>query len=141
MPRAYSEDLRQRVVCAVIEEGMSASAAAHRFGVGRSTAIIWLQRFRREGTVAPSPMGRPKGMKVARYKEFILAKMKNRDTTLDDLQAALWEEYGMYASRTLLHRFVRDTGLSFKKNRTRQRTGQAGRGTGAVAVAPGPSRS
>lgn len=141
MSRAYSEDLRQRVVSAVVEEGMSASAAARRFGVARSTAIIWLQRFRREGTVSPRPVGRPKGMKVAAYKEFILARMKDKDTTLDGLQAALWEEYGIYASRTLLHRFVRETGLSFKKNRTRQRTGSAGCGAGAVAMAPGASRS
>lgn len=115
MMRAYSGDLRKRVVRAVIDDGMSASAAARRFGIGRSTAILWVQRYRREGTLAPGPIGRPRGMKVAPYQDFIMEKMKDTDTTLDILQAALWDEYGVYASRTLLHRFIRDEGLTYKK--------------------------
>ena len=137
MMRAYSGDLRKRVVRAVIDDGMSASAAARRFGIGRSTAILWVQRYRREGTLAPGPIGRPRGMKVAPYQDFIMEKMKDTDTTLDSLQAALWDEYGVYASRTLLHRFIRDEGLTYKKNRSRQRTGKTRRGAGAPVVAAG----
>ena len=135
MSRAYSHDLRERVVLAVVDGGMSASAAARRFGVGRSTAIVWVQQFRREGKLSAAPTGRPRGMKVARYQDFIMEKMKDKDTTLDILQAALLEEYGVYASRTLLHRFIREEGLTFKKNRSRERTGKTRRGAGALALA------
>ncbi|MEO1151267.1 MAG: transposase [Pseudomonadota bacterium] len=121
MGRAYSNDLRKRVVRAVENEGMSASAASRRFGVARSTAILWVQRYRQTGDVSASRVGRPKGMKVAAYTKFIMTKMKNKDTTLDILQDALWEECGVYASRTLLHRFIQAEGLSYKKNRARQR--------------------
>lgn len=121
MSRAYSNDLRRRVVHAVVQEGMSASAASRRFGVARSTAILWLQRYRKTGDVSASRIGRPKGMKVAVFEDFIMSKMKNKDTTLDILQDALWKECGVYASRTLLHRFIHAEGLSYKKNRTRQR--------------------
>ena len=137
MARAYSEDLRERVVRAVVEGGMSASAAARHFRVGRSTAIVWVQQFRQAGKLSPAPMGRPRGMKVAPYRDFIMEKMKDKDTTLDILQAALFEECGVYASRTLLHRFIRAEGLTFKKNHSRERTGQARRGAGPLVVAAG----
>ena len=45
MGRAYSNDLRERVVRAVIKGGLSRHQAAAQFGVGISTAINWVQRF------------------------------------------------------------------------------------------------
>ena len=41
MGRAYSDDLRERVVRAVIKGGLSRHQAAAQFGVGISTAINW----------------------------------------------------------------------------------------------------
>ncbi len=46
MGRPYSLDLRERVVGAVEEEGLSRRRAAARFGVGVSTVISWVRRFR-----------------------------------------------------------------------------------------------
>lgn len=48
MTQAYSTDLRSRVIHAATN-GMSARAAAERFGVGVSTAIVWVRRFRESG--------------------------------------------------------------------------------------------
>ena len=45
MGRAYSNDLRERVVRAVIKGGLSRHQAAAHFEVGISTAINWVQRF------------------------------------------------------------------------------------------------
>jgi transposase-like protein len=47
MPRPYSIDLRQRVVAAVEQDGLSRHEAAARFGVAVSTAIIWVARLDR----------------------------------------------------------------------------------------------
>ncbi len=45
MVQAYSSDLRSRVIKAAAN-GMSARQAAERFGVGISTAIVWVRRYR-----------------------------------------------------------------------------------------------
>lgn len=56
MTRAYSNDLRKRVVDAVVC-GDSCAAAAARFGVSKSSAIKWARQFHRTGSVAPGKMG------------------------------------------------------------------------------------
>jgi transposase len=42
---ALSDDLRGRVVGAVVGDGMSRNAAAKRFGVGIASAVRWVARF------------------------------------------------------------------------------------------------
>ena len=55
MPRAYSLDLRERLIDAV-EAGSSARAAAKRLQVSASTAVKWVQRKRETGSVEAKPM-------------------------------------------------------------------------------------
>ncbi len=45
MTRAFSDDLRSRVLAAS-RDGMSARSAAARFGIGISTAIAWIASAR-----------------------------------------------------------------------------------------------
>lgn len=45
MARTYSDDLRERVVRAVIKSGLSRHQAAAQFGVGIGTAINWVRGF------------------------------------------------------------------------------------------------
>jgi transposase len=51
MARAYSMDLRERVIGA-IGGGMSCHQAAAQFRVAVSTAVKWAQRFRSSGSAA-----------------------------------------------------------------------------------------
>ena len=44
MAKPYSLDLRERVVAAVEEGGLSRRRAAAQFGVGISTVIGWVRR-------------------------------------------------------------------------------------------------
>ena len=53
MAKAYSMDLRERVVEAVERDGLSRNQAAARFEVAISTAIDWVNRYRETGSVAP----------------------------------------------------------------------------------------
>jgi transposase len=57
MARPLSMDLRERVVDAAVRGGLSCRQAAARFGVGVSTAIAWVGRYRETGSVAPGQMG------------------------------------------------------------------------------------
>jgi transposase-like protein len=54
---ALSDDLRERVVGAVVEGGMSRNAAAKRFGVSIASAVRWVARFRAKGEISPSATG------------------------------------------------------------------------------------
>ena len=53
MTRAYSSDLRERVIGAVAG-GLSARSVAKVFAVSASSAIKWVQQWRIDGRTAPS---------------------------------------------------------------------------------------
>jgi transposase len=71
MSKAYSEDLRQRIVEAV-EGGMSRRQAAARYKVGVSSAIRYVQRWRATGSVKQDRMGQPGGSKLDPHQDWIL---------------------------------------------------------------------
>ncbi len=75
MAKPYSMDLRERVVAAVEHDGLSCNQAAARFEVAVSTAIGWVNRFRRTGSEAPDRMGgnRPKKL-VGEYRDWLLQR-------------------------------------------------------------------
>ena len=50
MTRPLSNDLRRRVVTAVVDDGMTRRGAAKRFGIAPSTAIKWVHAWRRTGS-------------------------------------------------------------------------------------------
>ena len=56
VPKAYSGDLRERVIEAV-EAGASRREAAERFEVSMASAIKWLQRWTDNRSAAPKPRG------------------------------------------------------------------------------------
>ena len=49
MSRAYSQDLRDCVIDAALNQRLSAHAAAERFGIREATAIEWMRRARETG--------------------------------------------------------------------------------------------
>jgi len=63
MARAYSQDLRDRVIDAALK-GLSARQAAARFGVGDATAIAWVRRARQSGERGARKQGQPKRCKL-----------------------------------------------------------------------------
>jgi transposase len=78
MASAYSQDLRDRVIDAVIRGGMSRRAAAARFGVSESSAIKWVQRFERSGSRAASRMGGYLRPKLGPHREFLEALRREK---------------------------------------------------------------
>ena len=120
MAKPYSMDLRERVVAAVEEEGLSRHEAASRFGVAASTAIKWVQRFRKTGSPAPGQMGghRPRAIRDDDA-VWLRARIRERDFTLRGLIGELAER-GLRVGYRAVWSFVHAEKLSFKKNRHRQ---------------------
>jgi transposase len=142
MARAYSEDLRARVVGA-IKSGMSRRAAARKFEVSVSFAVKLMQRWQRSGTLKPVRIGGTKPYVLARHAELVQSLVRAKpDMTIDELRARLLAE-GVVVGRSSIGRFLLARGLSFKKKRSRQRAGSAGRGaaTGALEAVSRPARS
>ena len=123
MARPYSIDLRERVVLAVEEGGISRRQAGAHFGVGVSTVIEWVRRFRETGSVEPGRMGGYKPVLLGAHRDFVHARFAEQpELTLRGLQQDLADQ-GVKVSYGAVWAFVHAEGLSFKKNRTRQRTG------------------
>lgn len=126
MARAYSQDLRDRVLKAVAE-GLSARQAAARYAVGIATAIVWVGRARTTGETAARRQGPPRGSKLDRYAEFLLGLIAaTPHLTLAELQARLREEHGVAAGVGTLWRFFASRAITYKKNRARGRAGPSG---------------
>jgi len=121
MAKPYSMDLRERVVAAVEAEGLSRHEAASRFGIAASTAIKWVQRFRKTGSAAPGRMGghRPRAIRDD-HAVWLRARLRDRDFTLRGLIGELAER-GLRVGYRAVWSFVHAEKLSFKKNRHRQR--------------------
>ena len=123
MARAYSQDLRERVVEAGLG-GLSARQAAARFGVGVSTAIAWVRRAR-AGERTARRQGQPKGSKLAPHADYLLGLIAGTPhISLRELQARLADEKGVSAGVGTLWRFFAARAITFKKNRARGRAGQ-----------------
>ena len=75
MARAYSQDLRDRVIDAVASEGLSRRAAARRFGVSPASAIKWLQRWHRTGERGSAGTGGHRPSKVKPERAWLLAEI------------------------------------------------------------------
>jgi hypothetical protein len=73
MASAYSQDLCDGVIDAVVRGEMSRRAAAARFGVSESCAIKWVQRLERNGSRAASKMGGYLRPRLEPHREFLEA--------------------------------------------------------------------
>ena len=139
MSRAYSEDLRHRVLDAV-SGGSSARGAAARFGVGAATAVRWVRRWRETGERHAHRQGYPKRSILDPHETFLFGLVdEHSDITLDEMCARLHDERGVKVARVTVWRFFDRRGWSFKK-RLAMRTNRRGR-TSPRHAAPGSTRS
>jgi putative transposase len=124
MGKPASLDLRERVVVAVEQEGMSRNQAAARFGVAPSSAIKWVARFRASGSVAPGKMGghKPKTLR-GEHAEWLIARCRERPFTISQLVEELQTERGLKVDRRSVWEFLHAEGLSFKKKSVRPGAG------------------
>ena len=133
MARAYSLDLRERVVAAV-EGGQTCRAVAKTFVVSVASVVKWSQRYRGSGSAAARPVGGRRGYAVAQERDWLLARIAEKpDLTLRALLLEL-KERGMVVSYYALWHFLQHEGITFKKKSARIRVGSARRQKAARAL-------
>jgi transposase len=131
MPKAYSLDLRERVV-RFVEAGRSCHAAAAHFRVSVSFAVRLMKSFRASGSLKPKPSGGRRHAKLDPHRAFLLGRIEEKaDITMPELSAELAVATGTRADPASLSRFLIRNGYRFKKNSPGSRARSSRRQSGA----------
>ena len=113
MTKPYSEDLRTRMVAAVVA-GASCREAAKRFSIGVSS-VVRSQRFRRTGSVAAKPMGGERNSRLKDERDWLLARVAAApDLPLHDIRRELAARNVRVGYGTIWRFFAKEK-ITFKK--------------------------
>lgn len=124
--KAYSLDLRQRVLKAALSGQHTISEVATLFNVG-TTFVNKVLRLHRTGEeLAPRPHGGgyPPRLSTAHHKLLRSEVRRRNDATLEELRSHLQEQGGLSVSLPTVGRALARLGLSRKKKPGRQRAQQ-----------------
>lgn len=114
MARAYSLDLRERVVAAV-EAGQSCRSVAAAFGVSVASVVKWSQRKRSTGSPAAARQGGRRPFVLESELDWLLQRLKETpDVSVRALSAELAER-GIVVSHFAVWNLLKREGMSFKK--------------------------
>jgi transposase len=113
--KAYSMDLRERVVAACDARDGTRVQIANRFSVSVSWIRDLLKRRRETGSIAPKPRG---GGRTPAFDEAAAARLREAiraddDATLEELARAA----GVTCCPSAVHRALRRLGITRKKSR------------------------
>ena len=131
MARAYSQDLRDRVLAAY-DRGMPTQQIAELFGVSKAWARRLKQRRSETGETTPRPSGGARVIKIDRARLAALVEA-HPDATLKQLRSML----GIRCAESAVCTALKKMGLTFKKRRSMRPnrtapTSPAGDGRGGV---------
>ena len=113
MPKAYSGDLRVRVI-EMVQAGASRREAAEEFSVADSTAVKWLQRWEESGSAEAKPRGGSVSPLEAHATLILEVVQAQPDATFVELLVVL-KKWGIRTSRSALWRFFGRHDITFKK--------------------------
>ena len=113
--KAYSMDLRERVVAACDEGVDTREEIAERFGVSVSWMRDLLRRRRETGSIAPRPHG---GGRAPAFDEEAAARLREAVKADDDATLVeLAEAAGVACCASAVHRALARLGITRKKSR------------------------
>src|ERR1700756_2568960 len=119
MPKAYSADIRMRVI-ARVEGGASRREAAEQLDISPSAAVKWVKCFHETGSCAAKPRGGSTSPLEAHAPWL---------PTLDEVVSVM-HKHRIAGSRTAVWSFFKRHNISFKKKPARRGAGSPGRGPG-----------
>jgi len=126
MAKAFSDDLRRRILQAWERENTSQTALAERFGVSYDYIKKIRKQQRRTGQMERSTQSRHG--RISRVTPAVQQQMRNEvrqrpDGTLQELQEGVEKVTGVNLSRSLLWLWLERLGLRRKKNRSMRKSG------------------
>jgi transposase len=125
MAKGYSKDLRVRAV-SIVEGGESAREAARVLDIGASTAIRWIERWTRTGSVDAKPGTGHSRSPLEKHKQWLLDLVAAQpDLTLEEIRGRLRAEKRQKAGIASIWRFYERHAITFKKNSARRRAGSS----------------
>jgi transposase len=115
--KAYSIDLRQKIIDAYQREKISQSDLALRFGVSQSFVSKLVKQYRETGEVAPKPFRGGVKLTLQPKDLEILAELieNNNDASLEELCELLKEKTGIVISRATMGRMTKKLNFTWKK--------------------------
>lgn len=117
--RAYSMDLRERVVASVENGECTIPAAARRYKVSEPTIERWVARKRRTGNVAALAHAGGPSRKLAAAEAVLRAAVKAQpDATLEELCERVEKETGIQSDKSMMCRELARLKLPRKKSRS-----------------------
>ncbi len=132
--RAYSQDLRDRVLSA-LERGERPTNIAVRFEVSRGWVHQVRKQFESEGRRTSLPIGGHRISLLAHLEPVLRSWIAEKpDLTLAEMCERLSNEQGIAIKVPALWHQLNKWGLSYKKNSTRQRARTARRAGGAAGL-------
>ncbi len=122
--KAYSVDLRERIVAAYKEGNESQPQIAERFQVSASMVQRLLRRYRESGSCEPRAHGGGASAKLNPAQMLQVAQMidADNDATLDELCEQVMNELEVKVSRATMGRITQRLNLTRKKDSPCQRT-------------------
>ena len=139
---ALSDDLRKRVVEAVVEGGLSRNAAAKRFEVSIASAVRWVKRYETTGEISPAPSGGDRrSRRIEAHRDYLLGLIRRTpDITLLEMKERLIANCGERFSVSVLWRFFDRHEITVKKDRARRGAAARGRSEAAPGLVRRASR-
>jgi transposase len=118
MGRAYSVDLRQKIIDAYNQQEGSQRQLAKRFRVSLTFIENLLKRYRTEGTGEPRAHGGGRSAKLSPEQEAVLATLVEEDNhaILVELCDRIEQRVGVRISRATMGRIVQKLKFTRKKN-------------------------
>lgn len=119
--KAYSLDLRQKILDTYAEGNISQRQLAARFRVVLSFIEKLLKQYRETGSIAPKVRTKQTPIKLTLEQLNMLQQIvaENNDATLAELRTLLHQRTGVHIGRSTVDRMVRKLNLTVKKNATR----------------------
>jgi hypothetical protein len=126
--KAGAERGQEPFPCAAarIPQGCARSARDERSGAGqfppgqiRRVSVKWVRRFEQSGSRSSGKMGGYKRVKLEPHRDFLeRLRIEQPDVTLQALCERLLSEFGVKADTSMMSRFFRRLGVTFKKRRS-----------------------
>lgn len=118
--KAYSLDLRQKIIDTYFEGEISQRQLTKRFRVALSFVEKLLKQYRETESIAPQVRIQQTPTKLNQEQLNIFSSIvsDNNDATLDELRMLLEQQTGVLIGRSTLDRMLRLLNLNLKKNTT-----------------------